>query len=100
MKFRAFILVSILTLTGIQALANDNSLRIYPNPVVDETISIESEQEFQKIEILSIVGHVVQSEEPEPSNSVRLKVNLQPGVYLIRITFSDKTMNTKRIRVN
>lgn len=101
MILRLFIITSILFFVGSKNFANDNNkLRVFPNPVVNDVVSIVSNQEFQKIEILSIVGHVAHSEELEPSNSVRLKVNLQPGVYLMRITFTDKTMSTKRIRVN
>lgn len=101
MKVKLLIIVLLLTSFGMISLAKDtHSFRVFPNPVVEDVVTIEAEKEFQKIEILSIVGQVVQTEELEPSNSVRLKVDLKPGFYLMKITFSDKSMNTKRIRVN
>jgi hypothetical protein len=67
---------------------------------VDGTVSINSDIEIEKIEILSIVGQVVYTQELEPSNSVRLYLGqIQSGIYLIKVSFIDNTSNTKRIWV-
>jgi hypothetical protein len=76
------------------------TLKIYPNPVIDGTISITSDNEIERIEILSIVGQVVYTQELEPSNSVRLNIDqIQSGIYLIKVTYVDNTSDTKRIWV-
>lgn len=76
------------------------TMKVFPNPVVDGTLSIDSDSKIIKIEILSIVGQVVYIHEPEPSNSVRLFLNtIKSGVYLIKVSFVDSTSDTKRIWV-
>ena len=76
------------------------TMKVFPNPVVDGTLSIDSDSKIEKIEILSIVGQVVYIQEPEPSNSVRLYLdNIKTGVYLIKVSFEDNTSDTKRIWV-
>lgn len=104
MKFRYLIFVLILTLTGLNAaIAAPDKLQefnVYPNPVVNNELTIKAEIEFNKIEILSIVGLVVYSEELEPSKSVRLGINFQSGIYLLRISYTNKTNFTERIWVN
>ena len=104
MRLKVFIAALFLSLTGLSVnLGNgpDKDLfRVYPNPVIEDAVAIESEIDFHRIEILSIVGQIVHSEELEPSNSVRLRLSLHPGVYLIRISFTNNTNDTKRIWVN
>ncbi len=76
------------------------TLKVFPNPVVDGTLSIDSDNTIEKIEILSIVGQVVYIQELEPSNSVRLFLNnIKSGVYLVKVSFVDNTSDTKRIWV-
>jgi hypothetical protein len=76
------------------------TLHIYPNPVIDGSLTINSDTQIEKIEILSIVGQVVLTQELEPSNSVRLYLDqIQSGIYLVKVTFTDNTSDTKRIWV-
>ena len=80
---------------------DQTEVTLYPNPVSDGTLMVTAEKEMKKLEILNIVGEKVLSDvEPEPVTSVRLDVNiLKSGIYLIKITFTDNTSNTKRIWV-
>lgn len=79
---------------------NPANLKIFPNPVVDGTLNINSDIQIEKIEILSIVGQVVYTQELVPSNSARLYLDqVQSGIYLIKVSFIDKTNDTKRIWV-
>ena len=73
---------------------------VYPNPVINGNLEIRADVKMEKIEIMSIVGQIVYSQELEPSNSVRLSFDLETGIYLVKITFIDKTNSTKRIWVN
>lgn len=79
---------------------NPEKVTVYPNPVVDGNLEIKADVKMEKIEIMSIVGQIVYSQELEPSYSVRLSFDLETGIYLVKITFIDKTNSTKRIWVN
>jgi len=107
--FRRILFIGfILVLTGLASdqgylntLADDPvTVSVYPNPVVDGNLLIKADVKIEKIEIMSIVGQIVYSQELEPSNSVRLNFDLQTGIYLVKISFIDKSSSTKRIWVN
>ncbi len=63
------------------------SFRMYPNPVRDGQLTIQSEDAFRQVEILDILGSRIMS---EPSQTDRfnhtLNVSLLPkGVYIVRL---------------
>jgi hypothetical protein len=110
MKLKSKILILMFLIAGVALQANAKpvsiidekpvQVKVFPNPVTEGTVSIDSELEIKRIEILSIVGQVVYSQELEPSNSVRLYLdNIQSGIYLIKLSFVNNTSNTKRIWV-
>lgn len=73
---------------------------VYPNPVTDGIISVRTDLEIKRIEIVSVVGQIVFSKELENSNSARLNLNqVQSGIYLMHISFSNSTSSTQRIWV-
>lgn len=76
------------------------NVSLYPNPVNEGNLEIKADLKVEKIEIMSIVGQIVYTQELEPSNNVRLNFDLEKGLYLVKITFIDKTSSTKRIWVN
>ena len=101
-----FALLSNTSLMGGEAdfssdFSGEVNISLYPNPVVDGTLTVSAEKEITRLDIVNIVGeHILSEEEPEPSTSVRLDVNnLKSGIYLIKVTFVDNTSNTKRIWV-
>lgn len=111
MHLKLKILIIHLALFGVALYGNSSgemtgddqkaTVKVFPNPVVDGTISISSDIQMEKIEILSIVGQLVYTQELEPSNSVRLNIDqLESGIYLIKVSFIDNTSSTKRIWVN
>ena len=73
---------------------NPEKVTVYPNPVVDGNLEIKADVKME------IVGQIVYSQELEPSYSVRLSFDLETGIYLVKITFIDKTNSTKRIWIN
>ncbi|MBA7526727.1 hypothetical protein ES705_18897 [subsurface metagenome] len=108
MKLAKQILLFLLLSTGALGLKADTPLNnlngvddeviIFPNPVTEGIISVISEKVIERIEILNIVGQKILTKEPEPSNSVKLKINnLKTGIYLVRISFTDNTSSIKRI---
>ena len=79
---------------------DENKIVVFPNPATDGFITIQTEKEITQIEILNIVGQRIIVHRPESSNSVRLDIgNLNAGIYLIKLSFSDNTNDTKRIWV-
>lgn len=103
--------IMILALISLQVFASDgpdnkdgekqNEVVIYPNPVAEGSVSVQSDLEFGLVEIVSIVGRIVYSQELEPTISARLNLgNVPSGIYLMRITFTDNTTITRRVRVN
>jgi hypothetical protein len=108
MRKTIFITGLILLLSGIASdqgysgyfVYNPEKVTVYPNPVIDGNLEIKADVKMEKIEIMSIVGQIVYSQELEPSNSVRLSFDLEKGIYLVKITFIDNTNSTKRIWVN
>jgi hypothetical protein len=75
-------------------------ITIYPNPVNNGNITVTSDQKIEKIEIHNILGQVAFTEEIDNITSVKLTIDLEAGIYLVKITFTDQSYNTKRIWVN
>jgi len=95
--------VGILNVHGNVSMNNPddkNKTVVFPNPAADGFISIQTEKEITQIEILNIVGQRIFIYGPESSNSVRLDIgNLNAGIYILKLSFSDNTNDTKRIWV-
>ena len=73
---------------------------VYPNPVSNGAVTVTSDQKIEKIEILSILGQAVVTQDVDAANSVKVNIDLESGIYLIKVTFTDKSYSTKRIWVN
>ena len=104
MKLRILAIVLFAVLTGYKAgnaaPTEPEEFRVFPNPVINNEITVRADIDFYKIEILSIVGQVVYTQELEPSRSARLDIDLESGIYLIRISFTNRTNNIKRLWIN
>jgi hypothetical protein len=80
----------IILLTGAQNKEESNSVLIYPNPVADElTVSLTptlSKGEGVSVEVVDVVGKVLQSQETRTRNQVNVNVSsLAPGIYFVRV---------------
>ena len=77
----------------------DIEVQIYPNPLINNQLNIESNKEFIFIEVLDIVGKKIFFE--EFSSPVSRKVidlsGYDKGLYLIRIKFDNKKVYTEKI---
>jgi len=73
--------------THINELFNENSVRIYPNPTTGETTleMIGSESNEWLMAVLDVQGRTV-IEKLFNGNKIKLKLALDSGVYLVRIT--------------
>lgn len=77
----------------------DLEVNVYPNPLIGNQLNIESNYEFNGIEILDIVGKSIMSETYDESVSkrtIRLD-SFEKGLYLIRIKFDNKNVYTQKI---
>ena len=78
----------------------ENTIYIYPNPVINNEVTITSQIELKSIKLININGQVVQ-EIKNPTridNSYRVS-NLPCGFYLIQMT-SENAIATKKLIVN
>jgi hypothetical protein len=82
---------------------NENSrspVRFYPNPVRD-FITIENMITVEKIEIFSVVGKSVFTQDDTKTDKILLDVtNLKPGVYFIKFYNTDKGTSTSKFIKN
>ena len=81
-----------------------NSLKIYPNPVVDiATLEINTAQANSKVfvNITNMQGSIVYKNElTPPQNSIKDKINmstLSKGTYAVTVYFSDKEKQTIKV---
>jgi len=78
----------------------ENTITIYPNPAINNEITISSEAEFKSIVVYNLNGQIIQ-ENKNPSRVDHLyKVNNLPnGFYLVQMA-SENTVATKKVIVN
>jgi hypothetical protein len=109
MKLFSYIALFLILWAGTGTLYGNNSLPdntnpgeviIYPNPVSDGAITLKSDQKIERVEILNILGQIVQTEDLNSVYLYKMNLELQSGIYLIRVIFTNNSYSTKRIRVN
>ena len=80
----------------------DLKVEIYPNPVIDNRISVQANRDIQSIKILSIVGSVIFDNVYRPGTTlVQLDLDkLEKGLYLLKIKFDEETTYAEKIMVH
>ncbi len=74
-------------------------LRIFPNPAPDQ-VYIESNEPIDNIEILTLTGNVVLSDESGGNRSWTVNIqSLNSGIYLVRITIQNRVYTRKIIKM-
>lgn len=74
---------------------SDKQVLIYPNPV-QSVLNIESDNEFNSIQVLDLAGRLVYNKEllaPESRLSVELK--LSEGIYFLKLLSNEQVINAK-----
>ena len=89
-------------ISGVEDLAFENRVRVYPNPIVGEEISISSEDYFDWIELVSTENKLVSRLDnkynaKEFQFSIR---NIKPGIYFLRLGNKNQTVTKKIVVVN
>jgi hypothetical protein len=79
----------------------EREVELYPNPVTEGQLTVNARQSIQSIQVLNITGKIVFNEEYQPNTtSVVIDLNeLEKGIYLVRISFSNKELHTEKIMV-
>jgi len=86
-----------LATTSFDAIAN---VSVYPNPSSTNSITIESENTIDGIELITVNGQLMQQiKQPLSENHIYKIENLPQGFYLLRLT-SDSQSITKKIIIN
>ena len=83
---------------GVDELANEKNLSIYPNPATDKVfINISKEQDL-KMQVYNMIGEcVLQKELYNRENEINIS-SLSKGIYIIQLTGADKSIQHKLIK--
>jgi hypothetical protein len=74
---------------------------IYPNPVTNEKVSVSSDMEMSRIQLLSLFGQLIDEKPVTGSHTnFSLPFGLDKGVYLIRIYDRDNRFAIRKLMVN
>lgn len=87
-------------ISGVEDMNFENQVRVYPNPLVNGVVTIESVEPFEWIELFSSDNKLL-LHQINTSNSVSIQIlfdKIKPGVYFLRIGI-DKYTSTKKIVV-
>jgi len=72
---------------GMNELANNDKIKLFPNPTSGKFIIDLGENKMPvKIEVLNILGALVYAANENAANQLMLDLNLQAGVYYVRIS--------------
>ncbi len=88
----------------ISGLFNDDDpgkVKIFPNPVIEDEITITAENSITLIEILDIVGSSVFIQKYDAgTNKVVLSLeSLNKGLYIIKVKIDSKSTFTEKIMI-
>lgn len=82
------------TLSTDTITAGKPDIKIYPNPVINGSTIIESENPIQMLYVRDITGKIMYSSIPPNQNFV-IECNWPPGIYLFQIQVEDKWISKK-----
>lgn len=87
----AMVVVTDDPLAGINNTEADFSLKVFPNPTVDGTISVSALKAFNSYELISVTGQVVQKETfGSFVNSKEISVaEIPKGIYFMSVNFDN-----------
>ncbi len=82
-----------------KSVSTKQNVKIFPNPVLDNTFSISANNEaIVSVEVYSVIGRMIYSTYGNFSNSAKVNlINPAKGVYMIRIGLENNTSITEKI---
>jgi hypothetical protein len=87
--------------TGVTETPANSGLTIYPNPVISDRFTINSNQPIKEVEIFSVIGLSVYKETLKKSQQ-QIEIGpleLEKGMYLVKVVSSNKITMVKKILV-
>lgn len=76
---------------------NNSTIRIFPNPATDR-VQIESQENIQQLELISLNGHIIRILQPNTPNP-QIELNgVNSGLYFIRIKTQNQTITEKIVK--
>ncbi len=86
---------------AVNELISGNSFSVYPNPVVNELFTITSGNFIKTVQVYDITGKETQN---EVLSSLQKEANVvldskKPGIYLVKVIFSDDKASVRKILV-
>ena len=82
--------------SGIQVTGlNGEDINIYPNPAADGIFTINGLRNAQLIRIMDLDGRIVKNINAAGKTSVELRLNVSPGIYVIRISDNKESIYKK-----
>lgn len=81
---------------SVNTINTPDFIQISPNPVINK-VSINTEKEMSKVEVISITGKLILSQYVAGNNTTIMTDNIHQGVYLINIYQNDGSIITKKI---
>lgn len=88
--------------TSINKISPSSSwISVYPNPVVADRFTITSQNAVSEVEIFSVIGQSVYKQTGKKGqNQVEINnIGLEKGMYLVKVTSSNKEITIKKIMV-
>jgi endo-1,4-beta-xylanase len=70
-------------------------LRIYPNPLENGELTIESKGRVSFLKIIDLLGRVLLTRDCRNSDVVTVRLNASPGIYLLHLQGGDKDTNER-----
>jgi hypothetical protein len=88
-------------ISGLINNDNTDKVTIFPNPVIEDELTISAENSIVMIEILDIVGSSVYIQKYETgTKKVVLNLeNLNKGLYIIKVKLSSKITCTEKVMI-
>jgi len=89
-------------ISAVEDLNIENQVRVYPNPLVGEEVTVESLETFDWMELLSTENKIILHQVIVfNSNSIQLSIgNLKSGIYFLRLGNKYQTVTKKIVVVN
>lgn len=83
--------------TGIDDAISDVMLTVFPNPTTSGNFAVKSTFKMEAILIYSLTGNVVYQKENYNVNELHVDVELDKGIYIVKVFGSDQEYITKLI---
>lgn len=91
---------SLQILSGIKESTIENTLlNLYPNPT-NGSVSINSQTNFNKLEVLSITGQTLLSESLNTKSHQLQLQNFAEGIYFVKVSYADGLSTVKKVVVS